>query len=68
MGVANESLDPNEPIPHVSVHEFVLESAPPHTLGEARKGERVRYSSLIDWPIYPRLSPAGALAATFGKS
>jgi hypothetical protein len=36
---------------------LVMISAPcAHTLGlKARKRERVRCSSLVDWPVYPRL-------------
>ena len=34
-----------------------MESAPcSHLWGGARKRERVRCSSLVDWPVYPRLS------------
>jgi hypothetical protein len=34
-----------------------MEAHPARTLGlKARKRERVRCSSLVDWPVYPRLA------------
>jgi hypothetical protein len=32
-----------------------MEAHPARTLEEARKREPVRCSSLVDWPVYPRL-------------